>query len=217
MPTIDEKLDLLDRHILDGATRARDAIIEKLRHESDEKLANIKAEIEREASLEYQKDTVRAAYEKDSRVSKANVSARKILMNARSDIIMSVLSDLAEKCAQFAATGPYREYLLKNIGEALERVGLHGGGKPAAGAQGTGKPAAGAFYVYLTPADYDKYYEDALGAARGAEVRRGEAGMIGGARTENAGTGVYVDNTLKMKVDMCVDDLFQISGLTINK
>ena len=70
--------------------------------------------------------------------------------------------------------------------------------------------------MYLAPRDYALYADEVRRYAPGIDVRRGTDEMIGGVRVDNARTGIYVNNTLKVKAGLCVDDLFALSGLQID-
>ena len=199
MPSIEEKLEILDKIIYDDATRARDAILAQLRQDSNQRQAGVKEEIERDAAHDYRRVSQRSIQERDSRISRANINSRKMLMSARNDIISSVLAELADRLAAFARTEEYRGFLMKNIQDALAQAGAPGEG----------------FCLYLTPADYGLYSQDARALAPFADVRAGGAEMLGGVMAQNPAAGIYIDNTLKMKVDLCVDELFKISGLRL--
>ena len=233
MPSNDEKLDVLEKIIYDDATRAREAILALVRQDSDQRLAGIKEEIARDAEQDYRKESQRSLQEKDSRISKANINARKMLMSARNDIISSVLYELSERLASFTRTTEYRGYLEQNIREAYaisvgySVIGAEAGANSVTGATngansgstanailGSGAEASHVV-ILMTPADYEAYAAHARGLAPGADIRPGDAAMIGGVKAENAVKGVYVDNTMQKKVELCVDELYRISGLTI--
>ena len=206
MPAVEEKLAIFEKLILSDASLTRNAMLDQLRGETERTVKSVKEEIGRDAELAFQKDAQRAALDRDSQIAKADANARILLMKARSEILAGALDELSQKLAGFTQTAPYRGYLMQNIREALERAEI---GK--AGADGNG----GGFCIYLTPRDFELYAEEAAGMARGFAARRGGADMIGGVMVENAGAGIYIDNTLKKKVELCVDELFQASGLAI--
>ncbi|MCL2058498.1 MAG: V-type ATP synthase subunit E family protein [Oscillospiraceae bacterium] len=209
MPTVDEKLELFDKIIYNDAVRARDAIRDQLRHDSEQILEGQKAEIKREAALEYQRETLRASNDRDSRISKARISTRITLMKTRNEIIESVLGDLSSRLAQFAGTDDYQAYLMRSVSESIGAVEREA-------RQIAGGAEQGEIVVYLTPGDYDTYAAEIQKLAPGAEVRPGDPGMIGGARVENAGAGIYVDDSLKKKVEGRAEELLAMSGLTID-
>lgn len=229
MPSIYEKLDNLDRLIFDDATRTCDEIRNQLRQDTDQKLAGIKAEIEREYAQEYQRVTYQASLDKDARLSRANINARKMLLGARSDIIASVLDDLSERLRAFTKSDAYADYLMRCVREAVSRAGQPintAPGAPSVGPAGPVWPAASAgsaadapgdISVYLTPRDYEAYSKTVRAIAPGIDVRQGGEGLIGGALVENVRKGVYIDNTLKKKIELSVDELLQISSLTVGK
>ena len=206
MSTIDEKLYTFDKIIVEDAIRARDLIRNQLRVESEQRIADIKAEIKREAAQEYQRFTLQAAIEKDSKVSKANINTRKQLIRERNEIISSVLNDLKDRLAEFTNTAAYAGYLVQNIKEALTWAGVK-----------TNENGGAGYILSLTPQDIDVYAEEARKYAPGIAVQTGDADMIGGTRVSNGGAGVFVDNSLKMKIELCADELFLMSGLTVDK
>jgi len=211
MQSIPEKLELFDRLMLSDATRARNAILDQLRSESDAAFERTKDEIEREASLACQKDIRRITAEKESRLSKANMNAKKMLINARSEILDSILGDLCQKLESFTETAQYRRFMEKNVGEALARAGLPEKGEADGKIEADGR----GYYIIFTPRDYGEYSDEALKYARGLQVRTGGSDMIGGVIVENLNSGVFIDNTLRTKAQLCADELFQISRLTI--
>ena len=206
MSTIDEKLYTFDKLIVEDAIRARDLIRNQLRQESEQRIADIKAEIKREAAQEYQKFTLQAAMQKDSKISRANISTRKQLINERNDIIASVLNDLKDRLKEFTQTDGYAGYLIQNIKEALAWAGVK-----------TDEGGGAGYILSLTPRDSDIYAEEARKYAPGISIQKGDEDMIGGVRVSNGGAGVYVDNSFKMKVELCADELFLMSGLTVDK
>ena len=214
MPTIDEKLNAFDKIIVEDAMRARDLIRNQIHQESEQRLAEIKAGIKRDAEREVQREARRAEMEKDSRISKAGAEARKMLINARNEILASVLVDLEERLSAFTRTEAYDGYIIKNIMEALKYANIKGDG----GGNGSGGNGSGVgFVLYMTPRDCEKYKSAALTCAPDITVAQAEAGMIGGVRISNDDAGVFVDNTLKKKVELCADELFLMSGLTVDR
>ena len=224
MPTLDEKLKTFDKKINDDAILSRNLIRTQLRQESDQRMSGVKEEIDLEAEREYRKEARRAVIEKDSRISKATVDARKLLMKARSEIIESILAELSEGLAVFTQTSSYYDYLDNNAKEALTcaYLGATGGsgddgiGGSLAGYGGGGNYSNG-LRLYLTPKDYIAHSAKMRELARGVEILPGNADMIGGVKVENPSKGLYVDNTLKKKVELCIDELFLISDLNIGK
>ena len=237
MPAIEDKLKSFDKIINDDAIHARNLIRAELRNDSDQRMAGVKVDIDREAENEYQKEARRAVLEKDSRISKAGIRVRKMLMQARQHIIESILYEMTEELALYTQTDAYGEYLLKNATEALRCAGA----APAPSGATPG-PSGSSFQnersspyrseggtalgvsddyedvrLYLTPRDYRAYSTEVQKLAPGMAVLPGGAGMIGGVRVENTHLGLFVDNTFKKKVEMCVDDLFLISGLIIDR
>ena len=204
MPTVEEKLELFDTIIYNDAIRARDAIRDQLRHDSEQILESQKADIKREAALEYQRETLRAATDRDSRISKARINTRVRLMSTRNAIVANVLDELAQELADFTKTEAYRGYLVRSVSDAVQAVVAETGG-------------SGALVIYLTPDDLAAYADEARKLAPGADIRPGDADMIGGAKVESIGQGVYVDNSIKKKVEGRAEELLKISGLTIEK
>jgi len=277
MPTIEEKLDNFNRLILEDATRSRDEILAQLKAEAERKLAESKADIDREAAALVTRETSRADRDCDSSVSRASIDARKRLMGARNDIIADVLAGLSRMLRAFAGTDEYGPFLEANVREAVARVreasaprpqagqaagagglaagggqavgigqtvglapgrgagigaasgtavragalpgaaGGGGGAGPGAGGAGLGEGGAGEVVVWLTPQDFERYAGRLGKALPGAEFLLGDEGMIGGCRAANRSRGVYADNTLEKRVELCTDELFAISGLRITR
>jgi len=210
MPNLEDKLETLDKKILDDALEARDAIRGQLRLDSEQRMSGIKADIEREAEQQYARDTRLATIERDSRISKAAVNARKMLIGARSEIMGSVIAALTDRLAAFTRTEAYHGFLIKNMRDALLRTDAQP--EPRANGLADTQPDM----MYLTPRDYALYSDDIRRRAAGVDIRRGGEDMIGGVSVVSARTGLSVDNTLKKKVDLCAEELFQISGLIID-
>ena len=208
MPTIEEKLNTFDKVIVEDAIRARDLIRNQLHRESAQRIAEIKDEIRRKAEQERRREEIKAEMDKDSRISKTSVDSRKMLINARNDILTSVLSDLEAKLADFTRTELYDGYMLRNMREAFEWAGIK---TDSGDADGRG------YVLGMTARDCEKYAETAQKFVPGITVQPDGKEMIGGVRVSNAGAGVFVDNSLKKKVELCADELFLMSGLTIDK
>ena len=199
MPNIETKLETFDRKIIEDAIMTRNGILGQMRRDSERKLTDMKEEIIRQTGRDYQEFTRQAISEKDSQLSKATVSSRKTLINARNGIILSALGTLSDKLSAFTQTAEYGEYFFKNFREAQELAGI----------------GDGQYAVYLTPRDYALYADQIKKSSPGADVLTGSEDMIGGTRIENPGSGVFVDNSLKKKVELCSDELFRLSGLQI--
>ena len=202
MAKIDEKLITFEKIIEHEAIEIRERIREELRRESEERLTGVKEEIRKNAELAYQKDALQAQMERDSRISRAKMNARMRLTDARSDIIASTLSALTQRLAEFTESEAYRGYLLDNAGDSLDGAEKIGAGK--------------GLRLYLTPRDYERFADEIRRRRPGVEILSGGAEMIGGVKVENAGEGLYIDNTLKRKSELCADELYHISGLTID-
>ena len=230
MPNLEDKLETLDKKILDDALEARDAIRGQLRLDSEQRMSGIKADIEREAEQQYARDTRLATIERDSRISKAAVNARKMLIGARSEIMGSVIAALTDRLAAFTRTEAYHGFLIKNMRDALSRTDAQPEPREDARSEAhkvrrtdaQPEPRANGLadtqpdMMYLTPRDYALYSDDIRRRAAGVDIRRGGEDMIGGVSVVSARTGLSVDNTLKKKVDLCAEELFQISGLIID-
>jgi vacuolar-type H+-ATPase subunit E/Vma4 len=241
MPTIDDKLNAFNKSILDSAINSSKQIRGKLRQDSDQKLTGIKDEIKSAAEKDYLKGLREATIKRDSRVSTANINIRKSLMRARSEIMDTVLRELSESLAVFTQTAAYGDFLLKNIREAMagagmRYTGMRGAGSQDAGSQGVGLQGAGSqgaglqgadmrdaddggdgFRLYLTSRDYDAFRGEAQKIAPKIKICRCDADIIGGAIVENTREGIFADNTLKRKEELCADELMLVSGFIIDK
>jgi vacuolar-type H+-ATPase subunit E/Vma4 len=199
MPSIDEKLEMFNRMIIGDATKSRDAIMKQLKDEADKKLADSQAEIDREAAELSAKERLKATQQSEARISKANIGARKALMAARGEIVASVLGELRERLGEFAQSDGYGEYLANSVRETLAYVG------------------PGAADVYLAPRDCERHGAAIQALYPELRLARGDAAMIGGCRVANERLGIYADNTLAKKAEMCADELYRISGLRIGE
>ncbi|MDR1440602.1 MAG: hypothetical protein LBJ10_11600 [Clostridiales bacterium] len=231
MPSIDEKLEVFNRMIIDDATKSRDAILSQLKAEADKKLADSRAEIDRNAAELLAKERLKATQQNEAKISKAHIDARKALMAARGEIVASVLAELRDMLGRFALEDGYGEYLANSVREAAAVAG--GGNVGTGGGSGTGgygdnsggsggsasnsgsNGGGGEAEILLTPSDYERHGA-AIGARfQGIRLACGEASMLGGCMAINEPQGIYVDNSFSKKAEMCVGELYRISGLRI--
>ena len=204
MRLTEDNLIKIETVILGDAVKARDDILTRLRLDSEQKLSGVKERIAREADLEYLESARQAESDRDSRISGAKIESRGAILRERESIIAEAFAAVTKKLAKFTQTEAYRDYLAQNVREAL--AGADYVNAPA-------EPECGVV-LYLTPADYDLHGNMVGEIAPGLRVLEGDAGMIGGARAENAAAGLYVDNTLKKKAELRAGELYGICGLT---
>jgi len=213
MPDAEARLSALEDKIRSDAILARDAIREQLARDSEQKLTAAKTEIARDAEKLYQRETRQAEAERDSKVAMAAAESRVRLIKERNAIRESVLAALTEKLRAFTGTDGYRPYLLANVSEALAMVN-------AVGAQAIADPDEEAgprgCVIYLTPRDCAAFADDIRALAPTAEPAPGGDDMIGGVKTDNPSSGIFADNTLKKKVDLCAEEIFELCGLNID-
>jgi V/A-type H+-transporting ATPase subunit E len=198
MPSIDEKLELFKKIIIDDATKSRDAVLDQLKAEADKKLAESTAEIDREAAELFARERAKAAQQKEARISMAIINAKKMLIATRNDIFADVLGGLSDKLGEFAKSDAYGGYLAGSVRDMVQYVGeAHAD-------------------IYLTPQDYDRHRAAINGEFAQLNVLRGDVAMIGGCRVINDDLGIYIDNSFEKKVEMCVDELFKKSELKVS-
>jgi vacuolar-type H+-ATPase subunit E/Vma4 len=236
VPTIDDKLDLFEKLIISDASQIRNAMLNKLHDESDLTFESIKEEIDDEAAQAYQKDVMYAALEKDSRLSKANINSRIMLMQVRNELLASVLDELTVRLIAFTKTAAYRDFLLENIRGAIEPIRMSNSGKSGnsdktgnsnytgntgntgdsynignSGNSGNSYNSNATFNkLFLAPADFNTFFNEASAAAPGFAVLPGGDNFIGGVKAENAVAGIYVDNTIQKMIESRADELFQL-------
>ena len=204
MPSAEQKLERFANTVVGDATRERDSILERLRAESEHKVADSIAAIDRESKERKAKAAEEASKEVAHAVAQAELAARKRLLAARDEIIATALGMLEARLADFAASDGYRGYLAENAAEALGAVGY------VAGA------ASGTFTLTLAPGDYAKHGADIAALAPGALVVAGEATQIGGCKAANTKLGLHADNSLRRKLSLCEGELLVASGLRVD-
>jgi vacuolar-type H+-ATPase subunit E/Vma4 len=183
--------------MIEDAVKARDTILKQLSEEAGEKVSKRKAEIDVSVNSLYDKEVKYARQSAEAEIAIANVNAKKRVLKTRNEILESVMKDLRGKLIGFSKTDAYEDYLAGNLKECLKYAG-HSDIK-----------------IYVTPRDHEKYLGVLKKAAPGAHIAEDGDAMIGGCKIANNKRGIFVDNSFQKKIELCLDELFIISELSV--
>lgn len=196
---IDEKLTHFNEIILKEASAQRNRILEEIKADEENLLTARRKEFEEKAAELLRKETYAAEREKNNLISHALSDGKLQLMKMRETIIESVYSELRLKLLDFVSSEDYAVYLADNIKEACEKAGT------------------GRLIINVCSRDIDRH-ADMLAQLRqryGFSIESMGDDQIGGCRILNQEGNIFIDNSLKKRMEMTYDDFLEICGLRI--
>lgn len=201
LSSIDEKLQHFDEIILKEAASERNRILLQIKNEQEVLINRKKQEFQEQAGDILRKELGTVEREKNNILSRAVTDGRQLLMKTRENIIDSVFDALGKKLETFVRSGSYLSFLTDSIRQACTLAGN------------------GELVVYLQKEDLERISPHIEPLKRDqpriAALEPTDDAMIGGCRVFNKTAGIFIDNSLLKRMELCKDEFFEISGLRI--
>ena len=181
-----EKLNILERTVQEQAQFEATA----LNNETDKKLAeeitSIKLSFEKANKDKFSSNLKGLGQDVNKQSFLIETEYKKRVLEKREEIVNKIMDAVLGKVNGFIEAPEYREYLVKNIGDAVRNIGEK------------------KFVVYITQRDGERYFDYIRGKFNGIEMKPKE-GIIGGCVAE--GEGLIIDNSIKGKIEEQRDKL----------
>lgn len=201
MSSMQEKLDHFTEVILKDAASERNRILERIRTEMAERLRLEKLQFHEQADALLLKETAGAEIEKNSRVSRAILEGRQLLLKTREDITDAVFALAIEKLQTFVRAEAYFPYLSALIRQSCRQAG------------------EGELVIYLNRRDMELFSVQLEAMKKElpgpVEFRMSDRDILGGCQVFNRTRCVLLNNSLLESLEAQREGFFELCGLKI--
>ena len=197
MAISDEKVSKFVQAITAYAEEQRQNIHREVEEFKAELLLVAEQEVLNDSYQLIQRERIELQNQMSREMSKREMDARKEMLSHRLEIMTTVFAKAKEKLTAFTKTQEYQAFLLHSVNNMVEQL-----------------PAEGSVY-YL--AMQDKLYQEELSKhiPAGSSLQFTDDIALGGIRGANSESGIMLDDTLDMRLDIQRDWFVENSGLTV--
>ncbi|WP_425446868.1 V-type ATP synthase subunit E [Dethiothermospora halolimnae] len=187
MITIEKKLNTFSKLVFEKEQKKAQEKLEEIEKENQKIIESHKEEIQAKVKNIIDKKVKSAEIKKRQMISKANVNAKKNILEKKKELLDKIVDDVTEKARIYTDKEDYKDYLLENILDSLSGLDDKD------------------IYVYLTEKDKNKYgytiEKKLMDKGYNVKAKITDEDIIGGGVIINSNKSVRIDDTMKSKIE----------------
>lgn len=202
MENIEQKLLNFNNIVMRQAAEKRNKILEEARKEKERLISDKKRKFEQEAEEIYKKQIMLIKKEKNDIISKAAISAKRLLMRERDKIMSDTFAALEQKVREFVSSDSYKNFLENVLVKTIELLG------------------EGEIEVTLSANDMNRFADLLESIQKGHDskltFKAATRDILGGCEALNSTNGLFIDNTLSSRIESQKENFLEICGIRID-